>query len=73
MTAGFRVILGSIGITFGIVSLSCRNFPPSEAQTLLNAFGEGFCLIIAIFVSLKIRCFGEIPIPHLQKCLQYWL
>jgi len=33
VAAGFRVILGSIGITFGIVALSCRNFPVVEAQT----------------------------------------
>ena len=63
VAAGFRVILGSIGITFGIVALSCRNFPPGEAQTLLYALGAGFCLIIAIFVSVKIRGFGEFPIP----------
>ena len=55
--------LGSIGITFGIVALSCRNFPPGEAQTLLYALGAGFCVIVAIFVSVKIRGFGEFPIP----------
>ena len=63
VAAGFRVILGSIGITFGIVALSCRNFPPGEAQTLLYAVGAGFCVIVAIFVSVKIRGFGEFPIP----------
>tara|TARA_B110000438_G_scaffold32576_1_gene32213 strand:- start:197 stop:580 length:384 start_codon:yes stop_codon:yes gene_type:complete len=63
VAAGFRVILGSIGITLGIVALSCRNFPPSEAQTLLYALGAGFCVIVAIFVSVKIRGFGELPIP----------
>ena len=63
VAAGFRVILGSIGITFGIVALSCRNFPPGEAQTLLYALGTGFCVIVAIFVSVKIRGFGELPIP----------
>ena len=63
VAAGFRVILGSIGITFGIVALSCRNFPPGEAQTLLYALGAGFCVIILIFVSVKIRGFGELPIP----------
>ena len=55
--------LGSIGITFGIVALSCRNFPPGEAQTLLYALGAGFCVIVAIFVSVKIRGFGEFPTP----------
>ncbi len=63
VAAGFRVILGSIGITFGIVALSCRNFPPGEAQTLLYALGAGFCVIVAIFVSVKIRGFGAFPIP----------
>ena len=63
VAAGFRVILGSIGITFGIVALSCRNFPPGEAQTLLYALGAGFCVIVSIFVSVKIRGFGELPIP----------
>ena len=63
VAAGFRVILGSIGITLGIVALSCRNFPPGDAQTLLYALGAGFCVIVAIFVSVKIRGFGELPIP----------
>ena len=63
VAAGFRVILGAIGITFGIVAFSCRNFPPGEAQTLLYALGAGFCVIVAIFVSVKIRGFGEFPIP----------
>ena len=63
VAAGFRVILGSIGITFGIVALSCRNFPPGEAQILLYALGAGFCVIVAIFVSVKIRGFGEFPRP----------
>ena len=63
VAAGFRVILGSLGITFGIVALSCRNFPSGEAQTLLYALGAGFCVIVAIFVSVKIRGFGELPIP----------
>ncbi len=63
VSAGFRVILGSLGITLCIVTLSCRNFPPSEAQTLLYALGTGFCLIIVVFISIKIRGLGEIPIP----------
>ena len=63
VSAGFRVILGGIGITLAIVNLSCRNFPPAEAQTLLYALGEGFCFIVAIFVSVEIRGFGELPIP----------
>ena len=67
VAAGFRVILGSIGITFGIVALSCRNFPVVEAQTLLYALGAGFCVIIAIFVSVKIRDFGgAYPNPALS-------
>ena len=63
VAAGFRIILGSLGITLGIISLSCRNFPIAEAQTLLYALGAGFCVIIAIFITLKLRAFGEFPIP----------
>ena len=63
VAAGFRVILGSIGKTFCIVALSWRNFPVVEAQTLLYALGAGFYVITAIFVSVKIRGFGEFPIP----------
>ena len=63
VAAGFRVILGSIGITFGIVALSCRNFPVVKAQTLLYALGTGFCVMIGVFISVKIRGFGEIQIP----------
>ena len=50
-------------MTFGIVGILCRNFPVVEAQILLYALGAGFCLIIAVFLSIKIRGFGEIPIP----------
>ena len=63
ISAGFRIILGSLGITLCIITLSCRNFSPIEAQTLLYALGTGFCLIILVFISIKIRGFGEIPIP----------
>tara|TARA_B000000460_G_scaffold135342_1_gene95504 strand:- start:263 stop:445 length:183 start_codon:yes stop_codon:yes gene_type:complete len=28
VSTGFRIILGGIGITLAIVTLSCRNFPP---------------------------------------------
>ncbi len=33
VAAAFRIILGTLGITFGIVAISCRNFPVVEAQT----------------------------------------
>ena len=62
VSAEFRVILGALGITFGIVALSCRNFQALEAQTLLYALGSGFCIIIAVFISVKIRGFGNFPI-----------
>ena len=29
----FRIILGTLGMTFGIVAIPCRNFPVVEAQT----------------------------------------
>ena len=29
----FRIILGALGLTFGIVAISSRNFPVVEAQT----------------------------------------
>ena len=63
VAAGFRIILGSLGITLGIISLSCRNFPLVESQTLLYALGIGFCVIIVVFLTVKLRSFGEFPIP----------
>ena len=27
------------------------------------ALGAGFCLIIALFITVKVRCFCEFPIP----------
>ena len=33
VAATFRIILGALGMTFGIVAISCRNFPVVEAQT----------------------------------------
>ena len=63
VAAGFRVILGALGITFGIVALSCINYPIAEAQTLLYALGAGFFVIIAVFINVKLRAFGEFPIP----------
>ena len=63
VAAAFRIILGALGMTFGIVAISCRNFPVVEAQTWLFALGAGFCLIIALFITVKIRGFGEFPIP----------
>ena len=63
VAAGFRVILGALGITFGIIALSCRNFPPLESLTLLYALGTGFCVIIVAFISVKVRRFGVFPVP----------
>ena len=63
VAAGFRIILGSLGITLGIISLSCRNFPLVESQTLLYALGIGFCVIIVVFLTVKLRSFGEFPVP----------
>ena len=63
VSAGFRIILGGVGLTLAIVALSSRNFSPAEAQSLLYALGTGFCLIVAIFVSVKIRGYGVLPIP----------
>ena len=63
VAAAFRIILGALGMTFGIVAISCRNFPVVEAQTWLFALGAGFCLIIALFITVKIRGFSEFPIP----------
>ena len=33
VAAAFRIILGAIRMTFGIVGISCRKFPVVEAQT----------------------------------------
>ena len=63
VAAAFRIILGALGMTFGIVAIPCGNFPVVEAQTWLFALGAGFCLIIALFITVKIRGFGEFPIP----------
>ena len=63
VSAGFRIILGGVGITLAIVALSSRNFPPAEAQSLLYALGMGFCVIVAIFASVKLRGYGVFPLP----------
>ena len=63
LSAGFRVILGGVGLTLAIVALSSRNFSPAEAQSLLYALGTGFCLIVAIFASVKLRGYGVLPVP----------
>ena len=63
VSAGFRIILGGIGITLAIVALSSRNFPSAEAQSLLYALGSGFCVVVAIFATVKLRGFGVFPLP----------
>ena len=63
VSAGFRIILGGVGITLAIVALSSRNFSPAEAQSLLYALGSGFCVIVAIFASVKLRGYGVFPVP----------
>jgi len=63
VSAGFRIILGGVGITLAIVALSSRNFSPAEAQSLLHALGSGFCVIVAIFATVKLRGFGVFPLP----------
>ena len=63
VSAGFRLILGGVGLTLAIVALSSRNFSPAEAQSLLYALGSGFGVIVAIFVTVKLRGFGVFPLP----------
>ena len=63
VSAGFRIILGGVGITLAIVALSSRNFSPTEAKSLLYALGTGFVVIVTIFASVKLRGFGVFPIP----------
>ena len=63
VSAGFRIILGGVGITLAIVALSSRNFSPTEARSLLYALGSGFCVIVAIFATVKLRGFGVFPLP----------
>ena len=63
VSAGFRIILGGLGITLAIVALSSRNFSPVEAKSLLYALGTGFVVIVTIFATVKLRGFGVFPIP----------
>ena len=63
VSAGFRIILGGVGINLAIVALSSRNFSPAEAQSLLYALGTGFCVVVAIFATVKLRGFGVFPLP----------
>ena len=63
VSAGFRIILGGVGITLAIVALSSRNFSPAEAKSLLYALGAGFVVIVTIFATVKLRGFGVFPLP----------
>ena len=63
VSAGFRIILGVVGITLAIVALSSRNFSPAEAKSLLYALGTGFVVIVTIFATIKLRGFGVFPLP----------
>ena len=63
VSAGFRIILGGVGITLAIVALSSRNFSPAEAKSLLYALGTGFIVIVTIFATVKLRGFGVFPLP----------
>ena len=63
VSAGFRIILGGVGITLAIVALSSKNFSPAEAQSLLYALGTGFIVIVTIFATVKLRGFGVFPLP----------
>ena len=63
VSAGFRIILGGVGITLAIVALSSRNFSPVEAKSLLYALGTGFVVIFIIFTTIKLRGFGVFPLP----------
>ena len=63
VSAGFRIILGGVGITLAIVALSSRNFSPAEAKSLLYALGTGFVVIVTIFATVKLRGCGVFPIP----------
>ena len=63
VSAGFRIILGGVGITLAIVALSSRNFSPVEAKSLLYALGTGVVVIVTIFATIKLRGFGVFPLP----------
>ena len=63
VSAGFRIILGGVGITLAIVALSSRNFSPEEAKSLLYALGTGFIVIVTIFATIKLRGYGVFPLP----------
>ena len=63
VSAGFRIILGGVGITLAIVALSSRNFSPAEAKSLLYALGTGFVVIVTILATIKLRGYGVFPLP----------
>ena len=63
VSAGFRIILGGVGIPLSIVALSSRNFSPAEAKSLLYALGTGFVVIVTIFATIKLRGYGVFPLP----------
>ena len=63
VSGGFRIILCGVWITLAIVALSSWNFPSAEAKSLLYALGSGFCVIVAIFATVKLRGFGVFPLP----------
>ena len=59
IAATFRVIIGGIAFALGYITFYCRNFPMTQAMTLLCALGVGFIIIALTIISVKPRGFDK--------------
>ena len=64
IAATFRVIIGGISIAMGVIALSCREIPTTQAMVLLNGMGIAFIIIALGIISVKPRGFDkQIALP----------
>ncbi len=59
IAATFRVIIGGIAFALGYITFYCRNFPTTQAMTLLCALGVSFIIIALTIISVKPRGFDK--------------